>query len=162
MLINVLFQCNLYHCDYQYNLYYFNYIIYALVGEATPSPSLGGSKSGLSRRQRKNCRKREKLDTENKQVVIASNKSVEIVGLAGSSCFLSGSSTSLNSQKEGSTGVGKKRSSGPLKEREGYGRYATLGTYERLKGMSDQQIYYWIYRYYVHQILGGLILLYLY
>ena len=122
-----------------------------LLGEATPSPSSGNSKSGLSRRQRKNCRKREKGDTESKHLGLASIKTVDILGLAGSSCPLSGSTSSLNSQKEGSAGVGKKRSSGPLKEREGYGRYATLGTYERLKGMSDQQIYYWIYRYYVQQ-----------
>ena len=108
---------------------------------------MAGSKSRLSRRQRKNCRKREKLDSENKQLVTASNKSVDTIGLAGSPCLSSGSSSSLNVQKEGGMGAGKKRSSGPLKEREGYGRYTTLETYEQLRGMSDQQIYYWIYRY---------------
>ena len=117
-----------------------------IAGESAPSPSPGVAKSGLSRRQRKNCRKREKIDIENKQLGLAASKSIETTGLPGPSCPLSGSSTSLNSQKEGSTGAGKKRSSGSLKDREGYGRYKSLETYERLQGMSDQQIYYWIYR----------------
>ena len=107
-------------------------------------------KSGLSRRQRKNCRKREKGDSENKQLLGGgSTKSSDVGGTAGSSILSSGSSSSLNSQKEGSVGCGKKRSV-PLKEREGYGRYATLETYEHLKGMPDQHIYYWIYRYISH------------
>ena len=120
----------------------YNYFL----GEAAPSPSSGVAKSGLSRRQRKNCRKREKLDNENKLLGVAGSKSSESPGLPGSSCPFSGSSSSLNSQKEGISAGGKKRSSGSLKDREGYGRYKTLGTYESLQGMSDQQIYYWIYR----------------
>jgi len=116
-------------------------------GEAAQSPSPGSAKSGLSRRQRKNCRKREKIDLENKNLGLASIKSNDSIGLPGSSNQLSGSSSSLNSQKEGIVGPVKKRSSGSLKDREGYGRYSALETYDRLQGMSDQQIYYWIYSY---------------
>ena len=87
------------------------------------------------------------MDLENKNLGVASIKSNDITGLQGSSNQLSGSSSSLNSQKEGIAGSGKKRSSGSLKDREGYGRYTALETYDRLQGMSDQQIYYWIYRY---------------
>ena len=97
------------------------------------------------------------MDNENKLLGLLGGKSGESTGLPGNSCPLSGSSTSLNSQKEGSSVGGKKRSSGSLKDREGYGRYKTLDTYERLQGMSDQQIYYWIYRYVKYSILLSVI-----
>ena len=124
-------------------------------GEGTPPLSSHVVKSGLSRRQRRNCRKREKGEAENKQPLNVPDKSVDSIagnpiGLPSTASLSSNSLSSLGSGKDNSSSAGiscKKRSSVPLKERDGYGKYATLQTYELLCGMTDQQIYYWIYRY---------------
>ena len=96
------------------------------------NPSLGERRgSGLSRRQRKNCKKRQKQEAAQAAAAQAAAATTAAgAGVPGSAGDSDGGSST--SGCGGGAGGGKKKMG--------------CATYEKL-GMSDAQLYYWMYSY---------------